>query len=247
MLLSLPEAVCSNDDAVILMSSLVGHKVKQHIQPDGVISHRLLADLMKAPDLRRNRKGLNGVVARYDRSKILENPFRASNGADLPFSDFFQAHLKKERQHKMREYFYRLHKSVNRLNAAVILLASLIKDPYASKAQIRACTKEVRMSIQSCEFHLKSGIAMALANNVHPHAIWKATHGLYELRASRMKTLFEKVDQVLLKRDIHSSLGMIMARRNATWGKNWRDIFESHKVNRNNNNGIGSLGITGFR
>jgi hypothetical protein len=246
-LLNLPEDKCTNSDAVVLVSYLIGHKIGQNLNDSGRINVYLLGHLKDIPQKLRTGASLDRIAAAYDRSVILGDPFTGTGAKSPGMSQLFTGHLLSQRQAKLRSYFHRLHDSVNRLNRAVSVLPIIISDPSISNMKVKACIKEIRMSIQSCEFHLKSGIAMALANDVHPNAVWKASHGLYELRASRLKGMFEKVDSILLKRNIKSSLGSIMSRRQAVWGQNWRDIFELHRLKRNNNNGFSSQRITGFQ
>lgn len=246
LLLGLPENNCTNQDASIFLSYLVGHKVLSSRDESGELGAKFLRLVRDIPRSERNLTVLQKVAALHDRSQILKKSFDPLARTDIPFSGLFREHLVKQRKEKLREYFLRLHHSVNRLNASISTISTLLKTPGITKLEFKACTKEIRMSIQSCEFHLKSGVAMALANNVHPNSIWKASHGLYELRASRLHTIFKKVDILLKSRGVPSSLSIVMGKRQDRWSKNWRDIFEAHRINRILDNENTSKGFTRF-
>ncbi|MDU8351271.1 hypothetical protein RYA05_05080 [Pseudomonas syringae pv. actinidiae] len=231
-LLGVPEASCTDRDAAIFIEYVAGPKVEKFREAKGELNLDLVKKLMAIPREQRNLMIMQKVATYFDRHNIVKNALNPNFEAKIPFSDLFKSRLQEQRKFLLRDYMGRLHKSVDRLNAAVHQMAVAISDENTSKIELRKCAKEVRASIQSCEFHLKSGVAMAIANGIHPQKIRSASQTLYLNRADRMVGLFSRVDAVLRNRGMTSNLSNSFVKRQGVWNENWRVVFENYRKTR---------------
>ncbi|MFK4132073.1 hypothetical protein ACI2KR_07220 [Pseudomonas luteola] len=231
-LLGIPERNCTDKDAAIFIDYLIGHKAPRYIEANGSLDLKFLRSLRDIPRSERDLLVLKRITAFYDRDNILKNAYNLSFDRSFPFSKLFEDHLIEQRKAKLRSYFFKLHESVNRLNVSLGSLTKILSNNASHPTELKHAIKNVRMSIQSCEFHLKSGIAMGLANGIHPHALWKASQRIYDSRASRLTKLSNRIDDIAASRGVTTSLHGFMKKRNERWMKNWRNVFEAHRINR---------------
>jgi hypothetical protein len=233
---------CNDLDVSLLLSYSLGIQVSSEASESDV-HNALIKMVEKNPRYFNDSALLEKVALMNDRYNVVSNAFSTDH---MKYSDTFSNAIDQMRKEKMRAYFLKLSKSVHQLNLGVSDLTSGLRGNASSK-DLQKSVRQIRMSIQSCEHHLKSGIGMALAAGVHPHSVWKATYGLYDLRVSKMASLFERADVVLKSRGVKSPLSRIMKNRQSKWLNNWREIFESFRRSRINKNDIASIATAGLQ
>lgn len=229
-LLGLPEKNCSDRDLVIFVDYLAGHRKAKHLDDKQKLGVGFLRELKEIPREKRTSMVLKKISEYFDRSNITKNALTIGFDRSIPFSNEFSDHLNKWRAEQLRKNFRQLHNSVNKLNASVVLMISLLESKSSSKIELALAARNIRSSIQSCEFHLKSGVAMSVVNNIHPQNIWRASHRLYLNRADRMTKLFEKLDVSLRSKGVNSNLAAVMVNRQHRWRDGWRELFENHRT-----------------
>lgn len=229
LLLGLPEKKCSDYDLVIFVDYLIGYSKSQHVDKEQNLSGSFLHQLKALSPELRSELVLKKITEYFDRSNIIEGAFKPGFDRQILFSSQFKDHLHEWRKLELRKSFRKLHDSVNRMNRSVVGMISLLESKTASAVELQKAAREIRSSIQSCEHHLKSGIALSVVYNVHPQNIWRASHRLYVSRADRLTSLFDRMDSVLATRGVGSNLSGMMLKRQHRWKEGWRVIFENHR------------------
>lgn len=239
-LLGISESKCRDEDVAVFIDHLIGYKKPEHTDGLGI---QYLRELQAIPRQKRSSIVLDKITQYFDRSHIKLNAFSVHFDNSIPFGEHFRGGLEAWRVTQLRRDFRQLSTSVLRLSTAVESIIGLLKQEQPNLVQLGRAVKEIRYAIQSCETNLKSGIAMSVAANIHPHNVWKASNRIYLERADKMAAVFSRLDIALANRGVKSNLGGLMLKRQQRWKEGWRLVFDNYRIRKKDKGSAYEAGI----
>lgn len=239
-LLGISESKCRDQDVAVFIDYLIGYKKSEHTDGLGV---QYLHALQAIPREKRSSIVLSTITKYFDRSNIKLNAFSVHFDNTIPFGVDFREALEAWRITQLRRDFRQLSTSVLRLSRAFESVVSLLKQENPNVLHLNRVVKEIRYAIQSCESNLKSGIAMSIAANIHPHSVWKASNRIYLERADKMVAIFSRLDVALANKGVRSNLGDLMLKRQQRWKEGWGVVFDNYRIRKKGKGSIYETGI----